>query len=693
MNKLLVIIPIYDSNENITDCIESVLTQTLKDIEISIIVDAAFSRQISILKTYADKDKRIKIIYKKDNDYNTLINHEIQNTNSEYITILETNCIVFERAYEVLYINAKKDNLDIVKCGGDDFNIYYTAPDKIFMIYEHSILFLSTPYLCNGIYKLSFMQQFNFLYEGYYQYFPLIVEIYCRASKIFIVKEELFSIKDKVCNLINNQFKSLLSNLDESIVILKKYNSFLQFRYFIYTHIFKLYFQNKDNLTVSNKKEFLLYIKDLFNFNYADFFYLLNDSEKLYLDKLQKYDINKIIYKEMLKRIKSFFIESYDEDIYHVIKILKFVKITLKPNRLRLLKIEHTLYNIVQNIYTNMDNIKKILIGSTSKYDLFKYLFIGRYDLLFLEVRNLYMSKGVTEDIINIFYMSIYDDNIWDHISSDYWLLSILCFYKMDKIEIVEYILFKYINRYGTLSIHRFLLVSKIANKFMIKNEKIDMSVFIYNSLKENEKKELLKNLIRGKKLAIVGNAPSEIGTGNGKKIDSYDIVVRINNYVIDGYENDYGTKTDIWIRGFGGLDMKDYSLNNNYLLTCMTGQYEDIPIWLEESFNIIYRDLKKDQNSFCFLPQKYHKEIINEFGYEYPSTGLIIIYTLYKMKKELNETLSIDDIFGFSFKNDNDNNIMEHYFKDRSTSEDAIHTIGHRLNDQNIFLKNLFNI
>ena len=561
------------------------------------------------------------------------------------------------------------------------------------MIYEHSILFLSTPYLCNGIYKLSFMQQFNFLYEGYYQYFPLIVEIYCRASKIFIVKEELFSIKDKVCNLINNQFKSLLSNLDESIVILKKYNSFLQFRYFIYTHIFKLYFQNKDNLTVSNKKEFLLYIKDLFNFNYADFFYLLNDSEKLYLDKLQKYDINKIIYKEMLKRIKSFFIESYDEDIYHVIKILKFVKITLKPNRLRLLKIENTLYNIEKNIYTNMDNIKKILIGSTSKYDLFKYLFIGRYDLLFLEVRNLYMSKGVTEDIINIFYMSIYDDNIWDHISSDYWLLSILCFYKMDKIEIVEYILFKYINRYGTLSIHRFLLVSKIANKFMIKNEKIDMSVFIYNSLKENEKKELLKNLIRGKKLAIVGNAPSEIGTGNGKKIDSYDIVVRINNYVIDGYENDYGTKTDIWIRGFGGLDMKDYSLNNNYLLTCMTGQYEDIPIWLEESFNIIYRDLKKDQNSFCFLPQKYHKEIINEFGYEYPSTGLIIIYTLYKMKKELNETLSIDDIFGFSFKNDNDNNIMEHYFKDRSTSEDAIHTIGHRLNDQNIFLKNLFNI
>ena len=108
MNKLLVIIPIYDSNENITDCIESVLTQTLKDIEISIIVDAAFSRQISILKTYADKDKRIKIIYKKDNDYNTLINNEIQNTNSEYITILETNCIVFERAYEVLYINAKK---------------------------------------------------------------------------------------------------------------------------------------------------------------------------------------------------------------------------------------------------------------------------------------------------------------------------------------------------------------------------------------------------------------------------------------------------------------------------------------------------------------------------------------------------------------------------------------------------------
>ena len=51
--------------------------------------------------------------------------------------------------------------------------------------------------------------------------------------------------------------------------------------------------------------------------------------------------------------------------------------------------------------------------------------------------------------------------------------------------------------------------------------------------------------------LAIVGNGPCDLGNGCGDEIDSHDIVIRMNNYVIEGYEKDYGSKTTHWACNF----------------------------------------------------------------------------------------------------------------------------------------------
>ena len=59
--KVSVIIPVYNESDYILECLDSIVNQTLKDIEIICVNDASTDNSLSILKEYASKDKRIRI--------------------------------------------------------------------------------------------------------------------------------------------------------------------------------------------------------------------------------------------------------------------------------------------------------------------------------------------------------------------------------------------------------------------------------------------------------------------------------------------------------------------------------------------------------------------------------------------------------------------------------------------------------
>ena len=66
MAKVSVIIPVYNVEEYLHDCMESVVNQTLKDIEIICVNDGSTDNSRKILQEYADKDSRVKIIDKEN---------------------------------------------------------------------------------------------------------------------------------------------------------------------------------------------------------------------------------------------------------------------------------------------------------------------------------------------------------------------------------------------------------------------------------------------------------------------------------------------------------------------------------------------------------------------------------------------------------------------------------------------------
>ena len=83
MSKVSVIVPIYNSEKTINRCVESIINQTYKDIEILLINDGSIDNTLNILNDYANKDKRIVVINKKNEGVSKTKNLGIKKAKSE----------------------------------------------------------------------------------------------------------------------------------------------------------------------------------------------------------------------------------------------------------------------------------------------------------------------------------------------------------------------------------------------------------------------------------------------------------------------------------------------------------------------------------------------------------------------------------------------------------------------------------
>ena len=135
MPKISVIIPVYNVEEYLPRCLESVCNQTLPDIEIICINDASPDNSLEILKTYANRDARIKIIdFKENQGVSIARNTAINQAQGEYIGFVDPDDWVDLDFYENLYNKALKNKADIVKADIKEICMNNTIKKDIFNI-------------------------------------------------------------------------------------------------------------------------------------------------------------------------------------------------------------------------------------------------------------------------------------------------------------------------------------------------------------------------------------------------------------------------------------------------------------------------------------------------------------------------------------------------------------------------------
>lgn len=120
--KVSVIIPVYNAQQYIGQCLDSLLNQTLEDIEIICVDDESTDDTINILSDYAEKDDRIKVIHQPKGGAGAARNTGMKYAGGKYLSILDSDDFYRPQMLEKAYLNAEKNNADIIVYRSDIFN-------------------------------------------------------------------------------------------------------------------------------------------------------------------------------------------------------------------------------------------------------------------------------------------------------------------------------------------------------------------------------------------------------------------------------------------------------------------------------------------------------------------------------------------------------------------------------------------
>ena len=286
--KISVIIPVYNVQKYLRQCLDSIINQTLKEIEIICVNDGSTDDSLIILEEYASKDDRIRIINKKNGGVGAARNSGIEVSTGEYIGFVDSDDWVELTAYEKLYKNAKSQNSDIVMCPINVFDDitkelkfdlpYFTLEcfDKQFdnRIFNHKdtkdFLFLISVTAWNKIYKTEFLNKINarFPENLIFEDNPFFYETFLKASNVSLIRDFLYFYRinrnDSIISKEDKKFFDIIKILDSCRKIFIDTNNYDSYKTDLLNHMISSFIRLFIQVDESNKQEFFDLIKKYF---------------------------------------------------------------------------------------------------------------------------------------------------------------------------------------------------------------------------------------------------------------------------------------------------------------------------------------------------------------------------------------------------------------------------------------------
>lgn len=243
-NKPLIsiIVPIFNSKLYLDKCINSIISQSYKNLEIILINDGSTDSSFEICKKHAELDKRIKIINKKNGGAAQARNIAINKSKGEYLAFVDSDDYVHVNFIETLFENAKSKNADISACNyycdyndgrivnrpnkpnKKDFDNLQAVRD---LLLENSTL---ETILCNKLFKRKLFMDNNLkLIEGeIYEDTRIMYRLAFYAQKITFINKPLYYYLQRDGSVMNHGVN--LNNLNLQTLITKEADTWLKQR-------------------------------------------------------------------------------------------------------------------------------------------------------------------------------------------------------------------------------------------------------------------------------------------------------------------------------------------------------------------------------------------------------------------------------------------------------------------------------
>ena len=275
MIKVSIIVPVYNAEKYIDKCLNSLVKQTLEDIEIIVVNDGSPDNSQKIIDKYVKKyPNKVKSYIKENGGLGSARNFGLEYATGEYISFVDSDDWLDFNALEEMYNLAKKGKNDIVIC--DMVDHILLDDDKEKQIYhnctKYDSVYKVTPSACNKMFKRKSVGNLRFVKNLWYEDLNFTTKLFFSTDKVSTISKGFYHCNCGHISIMNNN--NSLKNLD-IITIMdelidyakknKKYDkniiSYLIFDHILITTINRVAgHKNKDKKRVI--KELLNYCKD-----------------------------------------------------------------------------------------------------------------------------------------------------------------------------------------------------------------------------------------------------------------------------------------------------------------------------------------------------------------------------------------------------------------------------------------------
>lgn len=215
-SKVSVVIPVYNVEKYLRECLDSVCNQTLQELEIICVDDGSTDSSGKILDEYAAKDERIRVIHKENEGYGKTMNRGMQLASAEYIGIVESDDFIEKNMYEHLYKLMEEQQVDVIKADYYDFyqgcNGYikqynrvitdeskWELYDRPISVREQEEAMLFQKYTWSGLYRTEFLRKQNILHNetpgASYQDNGFWFQTMVKADKVYFANHAFYNYR------------------------------------------------------------------------------------------------------------------------------------------------------------------------------------------------------------------------------------------------------------------------------------------------------------------------------------------------------------------------------------------------------------------------------------------------------------------------------------------------------------------
>lgn len=211
---LSVIVPVYNVRPYLEACVESILNQTYRELEVILVDDGSTDGSQMICDDFAKKDCRVKVIHKENGGQSTARNAGLEIAAGEYVTFVDSDDSIEPGMYHEMLAQLEKENADVAACAfyectergkkpsGNSGEVLILSTEEIFL-HKDQIRFL----LWNKIYRRERVAELRFTSGWLYEDFHYNRQAFLRTDKMVYIDVPFYNYRLSRPGNTNSRFQ------------------------------------------------------------------------------------------------------------------------------------------------------------------------------------------------------------------------------------------------------------------------------------------------------------------------------------------------------------------------------------------------------------------------------------------------------------------------------------------------------